>query len=469
MPFASSLAAEEERGRVVGRVMSGLLLGILLARTVAGLVAELGGWRLIYGARGGRDADPRARPAARAAGRRAAGGRARLRRAAALGRHADPRGADAAAADGVRLRCRWCRFSGFWTSIAFLLSGPEYGYSEAVIGLFSLAGLAGAGMAAFAGRVADAGHQLAGTRLGRRGVLGELGPAGARRALARGAAGGHRAARPRRPGDADPQPERDLPAAPRGAQPAQHGLHDVRYSGGACRRRRAAPARARPGGSGAGCARAVEREASGMPGERWRWRGAPERAAAAHRRARRAAWRSLGDLRTLPRRRRAAAPTSGCRPRAGESASARRDRGESASQAASEGTVSPSDRTARRLGAGAGVRRRPAARRRLASRRRNAARGDGRPVRGRASSLSFDGRGAADFAQICSRRPVGLTPARDRASATPQRRRRTASSRRPGRVRPGRRGPTGSRSTTATASSGARTRPAPRSRRAQFR
>ena len=43
-----SLAAEDERGRVVGRVMSGLLLGILLARTVAGLVAELGGWRLIY-------------------------------------------------------------------------------------------------------------------------------------------------------------------------------------------------------------------------------------------------------------------------------------------------------------------------------------------------------------------------------------------------------------------------------------
>jgi predicted MFS family arabinose efflux permease len=49
VPFASSLAAEDERGRVVGQVMSGLILGILLARTVSGFVAELGGWRAIYG------------------------------------------------------------------------------------------------------------------------------------------------------------------------------------------------------------------------------------------------------------------------------------------------------------------------------------------------------------------------------------------------------------------------------------
>src|SRR3954447_8875024 len=48
VPFASTLAGEKERGRVVGQVMSGLLLGILLARTVSGVVAEIGGWRAIY-------------------------------------------------------------------------------------------------------------------------------------------------------------------------------------------------------------------------------------------------------------------------------------------------------------------------------------------------------------------------------------------------------------------------------------
>jgi predicted MFS family arabinose efflux permease len=48
VPLAGTLAAEHERGKVVGDVMSGLLLGILLARTAAGLIAELGGWRLVY-------------------------------------------------------------------------------------------------------------------------------------------------------------------------------------------------------------------------------------------------------------------------------------------------------------------------------------------------------------------------------------------------------------------------------------
>jgi predicted MFS family arabinose efflux permease len=49
VPFAASLSPEAERGRVVGVVMSGLLLGILLARTASGLIAQLAGWRAVYG------------------------------------------------------------------------------------------------------------------------------------------------------------------------------------------------------------------------------------------------------------------------------------------------------------------------------------------------------------------------------------------------------------------------------------
>src|SRR4051812_44117021 len=150
VPFASSLAGESERGRVVGRVMSGLLLGILLARTVAGVVAQLGGWRLIYGLAAGamlvlalvlRRTLPVVAPPE--------GG---------LGYGALLRSVGTLIREEPTLRRRMAfgfasmvSFSGFWTSIAFLLSGPEYGYGEAVIGVFSLAGGAGGGGGGAAG------------------------------------------------------------------------------------------------------------------------------------------------------------------------------------------------------------------------------------------------------------------------------------------------------------------------------
>lgn len=46
--YAADLAAPAERGRAVGTVTSGVITGILLARFVSGLVADFAGWRSVY-------------------------------------------------------------------------------------------------------------------------------------------------------------------------------------------------------------------------------------------------------------------------------------------------------------------------------------------------------------------------------------------------------------------------------------
>jgi predicted MFS family arabinose efflux permease len=153
--LAGSLAADEERGRVVGVVMSGLLIGILLARTVSGVVAAIGGWRLVFWlAAGGMLV------LAAALLRRLPGGR---------GPSTLPYGrlllsVGELVRDEPRLRRRmfygaWgmASFTTLWTSLALLLSQPPFRYGEATIGLFGLAGLAGAGAAQVAGHIADRG------------------------------------------------------------------------------------------------------------------------------------------------------------------------------------------------------------------------------------------------------------------------------------------------------------------------
>ncbi len=46
--WAATLAAHEQRGKVVGSVTSGIVLGILFARFVSGAIADLAGWRAVY-------------------------------------------------------------------------------------------------------------------------------------------------------------------------------------------------------------------------------------------------------------------------------------------------------------------------------------------------------------------------------------------------------------------------------------
>lgn len=155
VPFAASLAGDHERGQVVGMVMSGLLIGILLARTLAGLLAETGTWRVVYFV------------AAGAMLAQAAVLRWRLptwREDPGLGYGSLLGSVVALMRQEPLLRRRalygffsFGTFSVLWTSMAFLLA-HRYHYSSAVIGLFGLAGAAGAATATLAGRLSDRGR-----------------------------------------------------------------------------------------------------------------------------------------------------------------------------------------------------------------------------------------------------------------------------------------------------------------------
>lgn len=164
VPLAATLAAPEKRGKIVGTIMSGLLLGILLARTVAGALAQLGGWRTVYWV----------------------ASVLMVLMALALWRFL-PRYKQSIPlnypqllasifhlyAENPLLRMRaligclsFANFSTLWTSMAFLLAAPPYRFSEGEIGLLGLVGAAGALAARQAGALADKGKARVTTTVG---------------------------------------------------------------------------------------------------------------------------------------------------------------------------------------------------------------------------------------------------------------------------------------------------------------
>lgn len=153
--FSADLAGPAERGRVVGTVMSGLLLGILLARTVAGILAQAAGWRMVFWSAAAimfliagimHKKLPVLSPQIRLS-------------YPELLRSIPPMFKEYGI---LRLRAiygaiAFAAFSTLWTPLAFLLSAPPFNYKPGAIGLFGLAGVAGAMAASVAGRLADRG------------------------------------------------------------------------------------------------------------------------------------------------------------------------------------------------------------------------------------------------------------------------------------------------------------------------
>lgn len=155
VPLAATLATPDKRGKVVGTIMSGLLLGILLARTVAGLLANLGGWRTVFWVASILMA---LMAIALWRGLPKMKSDTHLNYPQLLGSVFSLFIHDKLLRTRAVLGClTFANFSILWTSMAFLLAAPPFNYSEGTIGLFGLAGAAGALGARPVGGFADKG------------------------------------------------------------------------------------------------------------------------------------------------------------------------------------------------------------------------------------------------------------------------------------------------------------------------
>jgi len=140
--YAATLAAPAERGRVVGAAASGVVIGLLLARSMAGLLADLAGWRSVYFASAAlavlmiavlsRMLPRQAQPTAGLSYQQLLRSMATL---LAQERVLQVR--------GVLAMLMFAAFSVFWTSLVLPLSEPPLSLSHSAIGAFGLVGAVG--------------------------------------------------------------------------------------------------------------------------------------------------------------------------------------------------------------------------------------------------------------------------------------------------------------------------------------
>ena len=144
----AALAAPAGRGKAVGMVTSGVVLGILLARLTSGVIADLAGWRAVYLSAASLML-AQAMPAVRKTPM--AGSYLALMTSVFHLLMTEP----TLRVRGVFALLIFAAFSVLWTALVLPLSAQ--GLSHTQIGLFGLAGIAGALAASKAGHWADRG------------------------------------------------------------------------------------------------------------------------------------------------------------------------------------------------------------------------------------------------------------------------------------------------------------------------
>ena len=164
IPFAATLAKPEQRGKIVGTLMSGMLLGILLGRAFAGAISTIADWHYVYWIATGimvivtlllSISLPTYRSTININYFQLLWSISSLYKQEPI----------------LRIRSllaviSFALFSLLWTPLAFLLSNDPYHYSDFIIGLFGIAGAAGALGSPIVGKLSDKGKGWLATTIG---------------------------------------------------------------------------------------------------------------------------------------------------------------------------------------------------------------------------------------------------------------------------------------------------------------
>ncbi|MFC7287540.1 MFS transporter [Herminiimonas glaciei] len=154
--YAATIAAPNERGRVVGTTQAGVLVGLLSARVLAGAIADISSWRMVYLVSASlmlllglvllRILPRRHTPAT---------GLSYLQLLASMGRLMWQE--RVLQVRGVIAMLMFAALSIFWSAVVLSLSTAPYHYSKTAIGALGLIGVVGALAAGRAGHWADQG------------------------------------------------------------------------------------------------------------------------------------------------------------------------------------------------------------------------------------------------------------------------------------------------------------------------
>lgn len=156
LPLAANLADPEQRGKVIGTIMSGLLIGILLSRTLSGAVGEWLGWRSMFWIAAVICLVIIAVIFKRFPKNHSSfsGHYGTLMHSLLSLIKTQPLLREATAVS----MCSFAVFGSFWTTMVLLFSNAPHHFSSDQVGLFGLAGAAGALAAPLVGSMGDKGN-----------------------------------------------------------------------------------------------------------------------------------------------------------------------------------------------------------------------------------------------------------------------------------------------------------------------